>query len=62
MPRLECEMKLLVTLTIAAFAVAALRFMPGTLPSSITDFFGGMGIGFAIGATVVWLGQRTPSS
>jgi len=49
-------------LTIIALIVAALRFVPGTLPVSMTDFAGGLAIGFGIGAIIVWLGERTPRS
>ncbi len=54
--------------TVVMFAAAgiaavlwALHFIPSIpiLPDT-SDFFGGVAIGIGFGATVVWLGERTP--
>jgi hypothetical protein len=49
-------------LTTICLIVAAIRFVPGVLPTMITDFAGGMAIGLGIATIIVWLGERTPKS
>ncbi len=49
------------TLTGIAAVLWMLRFVPAVgINIDLADFFGGMAIGFGIGAVVVWAGERTP--
>ena len=48
-------------LTALAALLWALHFLPSApLPSDVTDLFGGMAMGLGIGASVIWVGERTP--
>lgn len=43
-----------------AALVWVLRFIPAIGMPDVGDFFGGVAIGLAFGATIGWLGERTP--
>ena len=53
--------KALLTFTIVAFVVAALRFVPRAgISPDLADFSGGLGVGRLIGLVVTVAAERTP--
>jgi TRAP-type C4-dicarboxylate transport system permease large subunit len=59
---MSSKARLFLLFAVIAFVIAGLRFMPSLgISSRVTDFAGGLGVGFLIGALVNWTLERDVS-
>ncbi|HEV7427399.1 MAG TPA: hypothetical protein VGQ46_13625 [Thermoanaerobaculia bacterium] len=56
---MSSKAKLFLVLTVIAFIVAGLRFVPSlAISRGVTDFATGLGVGLLIGVLVTWQAER----
>lgn len=61
LPGMSTRTVVMFALAVVAALVWLLRFIPAIgMNADVADFFGGVATGVAIGAVIVWVGERPP--